>query len=601
MTRLEAAYARLNDKQREAVDCDEDTVVLAGPGSGKTDTLVLKAACVLASEVRPPQGVACITYTRAAAREVANRVRALGVRPGRQLFAGTLHGFCLRMILSPFADLVAEPHLREPEVATAGTRQLLLQDAMDREGLNQRAQYWGTTLQVIRRAIASNEDPEAHFDRWQLATVARYETNLMEAGLVDYDGMVHHALRFVETYPRVVDVLASSFPWILVDEYQDLGGPLHRLVCGLRERGGMKVFAVGDPDQTIMQFTGADARYLRELENLGFHPVRLRLNYRSGGRLIAAAAAALGHDHGYEPAPEVEYEGEAQSKEVTGGVLAHAEYLVTDLIPRLEAEDIPLHEIAILYPQKSNAVDELRAALDEAEIPHSFERDERFPSHEPIVEWLQRCAQYALGAGAPSPVRFRDLADELRGYLTDAGRPEARSDLATAVLLYPAVDAAPSREDLLLDWLSGVIEHLDLRRALEDAAIYKAEADALDSMLARLRGSDAGTTVGSFAGPLRQLDHLVVTTYHSSKGRQFDAVILPFLQEAFMPRYRRNWRTGQWSPDNVNTDRLLFYVAFTRARRLVTMVWSPSSMIDPRGQSASFPPSRFVGQVEAVL
>lgn len=600
LTRLAAAYERLNDRQREAVDWPSDCVVFAGPGSGKTDTLVIKAARLLLIEVAPPRGVACITYTRAAAREITARVAGMGVRPTRRLFASTLHAFCLRIVLSPFADLVGEPRLRGSEFATRGTSRILLQNALDAAGLNERAQYWDARLQLIRRAAACGDDLAARFDPREVEAARRFEQSLDENELVDYDAVVHHALRFVETCPRVGDVIASAFPWILVDEYQDLGGPLHRLVCSLRDQAKVRLFAVGDADQTIMQFTGADPRFLLALEGLGCHVVRLRRNYRSGLRLIKAAAAALGIDRDYEADPERADDGEIALHDVPGGIMAQAERVVQALVPRLATAGTPLDEIAVLYPQKTAAVDALRAALDRSDLKYSFERDERFDSYEPLIDWLQRCAQYCLGAPATQPIRFRDLADELRTYFIDSGRPEGRTDLAAAMALDPVLERRPARDELLADWLASVLGELGLVEALHQAESYEADIEALEVLQQRLRSSAAGATVGQFAGMLRQSGHVVVTTYHSSKGRQFDVVVLPFLQDGFMPRARKKRGRG-WQLTDVDNDRLLFYVAFTRARHAVELLRSDSSGIDPYGDPAAFPPSRFANEVEAAI
>ena len=183
MTSLAEAYERLNEQQREAVDWTSDVAVYAGPGSGKTDTLVIKAAQLLAQEIRPPRGLACITYTRTSAREVTSRIAMLGVTPDHRLFTGTLHSFCLRMVLRPFANLVGEPALRDPEVASSATARSLLQDALDRAGIPTKAEYWTARLQTIRRTAAAHEDLEAHFDRWEIDAVSRYEQQLAAAHL----------------------------------------------------------------------------------------------------------------------------------------------------------------------------------------------------------------------------------------------------------------------------------------------------------------------------------------------------------------------------------------------------------------------------------
>src|SRR5437879_12298010 len=114
MDDLQTLLGRLNPEQRAAVDHNGNTVVLAGPGSGKTDTIVLKVACLLHREVRPPRGVACLTYGNDAVHEFTMRLRGLGVTTGRRLFLGTVHSFCLNRVLRPFAAIAGRPQLARP-------------------------------------------------------------------------------------------------------------------------------------------------------------------------------------------------------------------------------------------------------------------------------------------------------------------------------------------------------------------------------------------------------------------------------------------------------------------------------------------------------
>ena len=600
MTSLTTAYDRLNDFQREAVDLDGDTVVLAGPGSGKTDTLAVKACLLLRDHVPAPRGVACITYTRAAAREISNRAGAVGGGNNDRLFAGTVHAFCMRKVLMPFAHLVGEPELHRPTLCTAAQAQGLLQEAFDQVGVNENPQYWTARLQVIRRAQVAGEDLESRFDERDIAAVDAYQALLTVNGVVDYDAIVHHAVRFVEQYPRVADLLASAYPWLLVDEYQDLGAALHRLVLELRSRASIRVFAVGDPDQTIMQFTGADPRYLAELEVAGFHPVRLRRNYRSGLQLIRAAAGALGVDRSYEPDPDNRDDGRLEAPQIPGGIMAQASYVAGELLPSIINRGTAPEEIAVLYPEKGRALDALRQSLDATDVDYSFERDARFESFEPVAEWLQRCARYALQRPGIDQVRFRTLSDELRLYLADAGRVAGSTRLAAAVALQEAIDAAGSSADApLAEWLDGLMSSLELIEVLKAGGVYGAELDAIADLVSAANVRGPSPTLGDFAGVARQADHVVVTTYHSSKGRQFDVVVLPFLQQGFMPRARKI--RSQWKLQDVPADRLLFYVALTRARSEAWLIHSAGSGVDKYGDAASWPPSQFVTEVAAAL
>src|SRR5262249_28582199 len=148
------------------------------------------------------------------------------------------------------------------------------------------------------------------------------------------------------------------------------------------------------------------------------------------------------------------------------------------------------------------------------------------------------------------------------------GRPEGANGLTAAMALHPLLRRSRDRDELLLDFVNDITGGLYFAGVLTDGRIHDRGSEALEGLERRLRTRGAvGATLGVFAGVLARPGHVVVTTYHSSKGRQFNAVVLPFLQEGFMPKGEKNFTTNTWrlAPEKT-PDRLLFYVGFTRAR-----------------------------------
>ncbi|MFO6356634.1 UvrD-helicase domain-containing protein, partial [Pseudomonas aeruginosa] len=124
---------------------------------------------------------------------------------------------------------------------------------------------------------------------------------LRDEGLIDYDDMVVFGQRLIAEHDWVLPLVQAKFPVLAVDEYQDLGVALHRIVKRLAFDGGVRLFAVGDADQSIYGFTGADGALLMELAARGdIEPVRLQLNYRSGTGIVTASEMALGEVRGYQ-------------------------------------------------------------------------------------------------------------------------------------------------------------------------------------------------------------------------------------------------------------------------------------------------------------
>ena len=565
MNSLQPLLDRLNTEQREAVAATGNTVVLAGPGSGKTDTIVLKIATLIQQEIPPPRGVACITYGNDAVREFTTRLRNLGIRRDRRLFLGTVHGFCLNRVLRPYATLVGEPGLAAPSVLSPKAQAHAVEDALNAAGVSDNPQYFDGTLTKIRRALALDESLEA-FDERHVEVARTYNAALAASAHVDFEAMTLTALRMIETNPDVAELIVARYPWIAIDEYQDLGGPLHRIVLAL-QRAGSRVFAVGDPDQCIFGFSGAHPQYLEALAaHPSFESIRLRFNYRSGSKLITAAEASLGSQRNYRADPARTDAGEIYLDEIDGGLAAQASWIVRTLIPQLVDAGTDPHQIAVLYKGKGDLLDALVAEIGGAPQPYLLERDARFPVT-PLTRWLQRCATKALGG-----IDADSLGELTHTYRELLERHGAFADELDARCRMLAAVGNADPETPLHEWITAVDVLLDLTTLLAADGTIPDEVDALDSLR---HASAEPVALLDFASAVQVHGRVVATTCHASKGRQFDAVILPGLQKSLFPFARWQGGTYRTPPATLAEDRRLFYVGLTRARHQIHLVYSP--------------------------
>ena len=602
MRDLQQEFDRLNSEQKEAVRFDGNMVVLAGPGSGKTETLVIKIAHLLSNNIRAPRGLACITYNNDTVREFRTRLSEFGIYPDRRIFLGTVHSFCLNCILRPFGPLASQQLSSRIQVAAERRASSLLEVAIGQAGLNESTGWVATRLTRLRRRIDCNEDISG-FAEIDIDVLQRYSKSLERAGLVDFDGMVSSALNLVRTQPWIPALVSARFPWLIVDEYQDLGGPLNAIVTTLLAKTELRVFAVGDPDQTIYDFTGASPEYLLNLAaRPDFKSISLKFNYRSGKRLIAASQAALAptEPRNYEANPSRTDEGEVFFLNGGEALERHARVIVEQALPELQARGTPLEEIAILYRQKGTLLALIQKALSAAQVPFLAERDSSYP-RAPVIRWLQDCAGLTLGGTEFNNVKFEELIRFYHSVSFSAGMADFEPDLILRRLLYEAVLTERSPDVPLGIWLQEMDDVLSITAILDGAVEHSDDRETLALLLANCQAGKplAGRTLQDFARDGRVKGRIVLTTLHSSKGRQFDAVILPGLVEGILPRrpWNRKTRTNDEPAGPVLAeDRRLFYVGFTRARKLVFLAYGKSYLND-YGYPVALGVSRFVKEI----
>jgi DNA helicase-2/ATP-dependent DNA helicase PcrA len=594
MITLREAYARLSPKQVEAVTGEGNTVVLAGPGSGKTDTIVLKASYLLTEVLPPTRGVAVLTYNNDTVLEVAERLRRLGHPQSRRLFCGTLHGFSLNKVIRAFKPIV-QPDAPPVNVIQSGYERELWLDAFEAAKLAEDPDWTLERRIRARRAIVLGADVSYEDDRL-VEAIRQFETCLAKEGLIDFEGMILQAFSLIHDHAQLRRALLSRYPWILIDEYQDLGAILHQMILEFANSGA-RVLAVGDPDQSIYGFTGAEPRLMHELySSEGFDKVDLEFNYRSGRRIIYASMAALGEERSIASAPTTRDPGLVESIDIPGGIEAQAHHIAAVILPDLFQRGVGPDQIAILYSVRGQVPRAVREALDVAEIPYVSERDTRFLGGN-VGRWLQRCARRAVDPDSPDAESLDDLVNDLARWQAPTA---SLRGVALLRALWRVVKDGGLPGARIAPWISAADLTLGISSGIHDSDGAD-DAEAYKALLASLADPAVGSaSIHEYAEGARVLGKVVLTTYHSSKGRQFDAVILPGLQDQVMPRM--HWdpsaRRMSISARELQEQRRLFYVGFTRARYQVVIL---SSEFAANDKGFSMPRSRFVRELDARL
>lgn len=564
---LIAEDLRENDDQWRAYESAGDCVILAGPGSGKTKTITLKIARLLAEEVRSPRRIACITYSNACAGELHSRLAKLGVEDSARVALSTVHSFCLTELVAPYAAM-AGLEIPEPlNVATPAQARDLFKEAYQKIVGGNPSSSFRTACDKLRRTIVDRESQEwREWSARETRVVEAYETLLLEKELIDFDGLMLAGLRLVEKHGWVRSAVRAKYPIVVIDEYQDLGLPLHRMVLALRN-AGIRILAVGDPDQSIYGFTGAQPGLLRALSRLpDVEAVRLKLNYRCAENIIAASNALLPEPSDFRSHDG--RQGEIKIHRLECNVRKQADYTLSALVPAmLEANPswVP-GDIALLYRSLNEGA--LIADAADALGLRYFRLDNGSPIKKSrVTSWLTEAAKWCAGGWKTGTVTLVQLLMLWR-RLFRAPASDAEQ-LATRRRLINVLFALRDGAQPLRPWLLALQNNILGEMLVSEAGLADEREHFTDLIAATAAGAPlASFTVEIFGNQGKSPDQLNLMTLHSSKGLEFQAVIMVGLEDGVFPS------TYDTTEVKIQEAARLFYVGVTRAKSQVHLTFN---------------------------
>lgn len=547
----------LNKQQKDAVTEDGNVLLTACPGSGKTRALTYKIAYELGRLTNPKKIIIAVTFTNRAADEIKKRIRNLN-SDDTNLWAGTIHSFCLEWILRPYMCYLDE--LKDGfSISDEFNSERLINELKKEYGLR----FWDS---VSTRYLPNGEKEEVV----NVELINEYHETLSNDKLIDFDQILHYSHKLISTYPKISATLKNVFQFICVDEYQDTQllqyAILSKIIKGTS--GNCKMFIVGDSDQAIYGSLGGVAKTKLEIETefgVDFIGKELSGNYRSNQQLIdyyrnfqMSTIDIKARGLNAEDRAIISYNKVVEKDEL-------ATYIAYIIQGKLAA-GIPDHEICVLAPTWYLVIPmgrKLKALLPNVKFD-AIGLSPLSKNKENI--WFKIARLFLV---APSPKTYltrKRWATELINELKDYGILLFEGEEFQSKKLLKLINSIDSEEEEGLPWLEEcflkLFDVLDVELNNQIQVHWDSFFDGAKERLSKPE-FDMSKDVKSFKRMFRHEEGIVVNTCHGIKGEEYDTVIAFGLLEGKLP----NWK----DPD-VHAAKKLLYVICSRAKRELHLI-----------------------------
>ena len=627
----------LNDKQYEAVvNTEGANLVIAGAGSGKTKVLTHKIAYLIDEKNVKPWDILAITFTNKAANEMKQRVENLVGEIARDMWIGTFHSICVR-ILRKFIDRLG--YERTFIIFDTTDQKSLMKQVLKAKNIDDKMFSEKSVLYEISNAKNEMLEPEQYALRTNgdyrkeviSELYASYQKKLKENNALDFDDIINLTIKILEENKDVLDYYVEKFKYILVDEYQDTNKAQFKLISLLASKYG-NITVVGDNDQGIYKFRGADITNILNFEKdfPGSKVIKLEQNYRCTQNILNIANEVIKNNKNkYEKKLWTKNDEGVLPKIYRGQTEYDEANYVVDQIEHLKiTEHYNYKDFAILYRMNSQSRS-LEDILRREDIPYKivgglkfYERKEikdviaylrlvhntndnlsliriinepkrgigktSIDSVEQIAstngismyEVIKKCDQYGLNRIYPKSRDFINTIEELRQIKDNIKISELIKQLLlqtgySAALELEKTDEAESRLQNLDEFLTVAIE-------FEEQSAENSLSDFLE-----------GITLSSDIDEMEDTDESVtLMTLHSAKGLEFPVVFMVGMEDGIFPSYK-----SIGDDEELEEERRLCYVGITRAKHLLYLTCARQRTIF--GSTSHNMPSRFINEISA--
>ena len=621
-------YSELNENQKMAVSDESSHLrIIAGAGSGKTRVLTMRIAYLIEQKGVKPYNILAITFTNKAAREMKNRINEMLKDEGTGCWISTIHSLCMRILSE---DIQALNYPKNFTVVDADDQRQILKEAYKEIGIDKKEYSYGSVLDYIANNkymdITPEKAMEFTYGETKLINKAKaydyYDRRLKQLYALDFDDLILFTTRLFKKYPSILEKWSSKFHYIHVDEFQDIDKEQYLLIKQLTTVHD-NIYVVGDPDQTIFTWRGADVNIIVNMEKdfKDTKTIVLNENYRSTNNILSGANSVIRNNKARVDKELFSNNGDGSKiiHKTCMSEVAEANYVANQII-KLHGDGYNYKDIAVLY--RANYLSrEVEKVLIENRINYVIYGGLRFYERmevKDILSYLRmitRADDLAFiriinsprrGIGPKTIDAIQGIAIEknmsmyevLKNGLYPKNKEtfdgfvrmveKWREDMKTMdleLLLQEVLDDSGYRTMLEKD---GETERLEnVKSLLDDIKQYSIDYpdSSLDEYLQIIalytdRASEEVT------------DAVNLCTIHSAKGLEFEVVFVIGLSEGIFPS-EKTLLEGQ---KGLEEERRLAYVAYTRAKKLLYLTESNSFSFVI--QSAKLP-SRFINEIDS--
>ena len=616
----------LNEKQREAAEHDKGPIlVIAGAGTGKTRVLTHRIANLIKTGKAKPWEILSITFTNKAANEMKERIGQLIDYSIDKMWIGTFHSICVRILRRDINKIGYESNF---VIYDTDDQKMVIKDCIKEKNLDTKTYNVNVIRSIISNEKNNRNAPDKYisenYGNFNLRNIgeiyALYEKKLKTANALDFDDLIIKALKLLEINPDVLESYRERFKYILVDEYQDTNNVQYNLVkiLGKKSAGESNVFVVGDDDQSIYGWRGADINNILDFEKdfEGAKTVKLEKNYRSTNVILNAANGVIKNNcqrKGKELYTDSQ-DGNLIKLIETDNEKEEAFMISALMRKEHDQNNINYSEIAILYRTnaQSRAVEE---GLIREGIPYKIVGGLKFYGRREIKDIMSYLmliqnqkddVSYNRIINVPRRKIGQKTIDTIYDYASQSEIPmfEASYDVLDLGLTQAATKSVQNfvsmiemlmiKKDVmtLSEFIQAVYEDTGYKSMLlEDLTVEgRSRVENVEEFLSAAKDFEERYEENSLENFLShtslladvdktedtEKDCVTLLTVHSAKGLEYDTVFVTGLEEGMFPMIRRG---ADEDEEDLEEERRLFYVAVTRAKRMLYITYANERMV----------------------